>query len=82
MVGVLVRPQDGVKPPHIRVEKLLAQVRRSVDQDADATALPGPSLLRLLPLLPFHQDGRAHPLVFGVRRVTGAPAETDHRNAP
>ena len=32
MVGVLVREQHGVDPVDLGVEKLLAQVRRGVDQ--------------------------------------------------
>src|SRR5262249_12579889 len=65
VVRVLVGEEHRVKPVHLGVEKLLAQIGRGVDQH------PGDAS----PVAPFHQERRPPPPVYGVARIARPPAQ-------
>src|SRR5262249_8992972 len=70
VVGVLMGEEYRVKPVHLGVEKLLAQIGRGVDQDpGDAGSVA-----------PFHQE-RVAAAVSGIARIAGPPAQRGTRNA-
>src|SRR5262249_27892360 len=71
VVGMLRGEEHRIKPVHLGVEKLLAQVGRSIDQhssDPDSVA-------------PFNQQRRPPTAVSGVARIAGPPAQRGARNA-
>src|SRR5258707_13883503 len=71
VIGMFVGEEHRVEPVHVRVEKLLAQIRRGVNQDpGDASSIA-----------PFNQERRAPAAVPGIARIAGAPAECGPRNA-
>ena len=61
----------GVEPPHIRVEELLAQVRRGVNQHGRLAAVRDA----------LDQDGAAPPAIPRVGGIAGAPAGADAGHA-
>ena len=71
MVGVLMGEQDAVQPVDLGVQKLFAQVRRAVDQNARHAVGAGA----------LDQERAAAPAVFRVVRVAIAPANADARHA-
>src|SRR5690242_8519651 len=70
VVGMLVRVEDAIEPIDIRVQELLAQVRRGVDQHPGALALAA-----------LDQERTAAPAVLRILGITGAPAERRPRHA-
>ena len=66
MVGVLVRVEYAVDPIDLGVEKLLAQIRRRIDQHARDAAFA----------FPFNQDRGAAAPVFRICRIAIAPAQS------
>src|SRR5262245_4111341 len=71
VVRVLVGEEHRVKPVHLGVEKLLAQIRRGIDQNTGDAG----------PIAPLHQQRRAPAAVSGVARIARAPAQRGARNA-
>src|ERR1700736_3266300 len=71
MVGVLVGIKHGIEPLDVRVEQLLAQIRRGVDEHAGAPAC----------VAALDQQRAAPAPVLGIAGVGIAPAEPDARHA-
>src|SRR5262249_60700650 len=70
VVRVLVGEAPRVKPVHLGIEKLLAQIGRGVDQDTGDGG----------PMAPCHQQRRPPAAVSGVARIARSPPQRGARN--
>ena len=72
VVGMLMRDQHAVEPIDLRVQELLAQIRRAVDQNARPA---------IGACTRSTNKSAAPPAVFRLVRIARAPAERDARHA-
>ena len=72
MVGMFVGVEDAVEPIDLGIEKLLAQIRRSVDQDARDPAVVA---------APLDKERRASAAVLRIVRIAHSPAQRRPRDA-
>src|ERR1700688_1511603 len=71
VIGMLMSEQHAIKPVHLCVEQLLAQIGRAVDQNACYAARASA----------LNQQRAAPPAVFWIVRIARAPTERDARHA-
>ena len=72
VVGMFVAVENGVEPIHVRVEKLLAQIRRSVSIQAPRDAVAA---------VPLDQKRRSPAAILRIVRIAHAPAQRRPRHA-